>query len=81
MKNLCYALPLALALAAPVLAQDQDQTKHLLRFAFKPGTVTDQVMAQDMKMTMNMGAEDMVTTMKMQMLQRYTVKALSLIHI
>ena len=77
MKNLCYALPLALALAAPVLAQDQDQKKHLLRFAFKPGTVTDQVMAQDMKMTMNMGAEDMVTTMKMQMFQRYTVKAVN----
>jgi hypothetical protein len=79
MNFLPRALPLVLALAAPALAQEQDQTKdqtkHLLRFSFEPGTVVNQVMAQDMSMKMNMGAEDMVTKMTMQMFQRYTVKA------
>ena len=68
-------LPLALVLAAPAFAQDQDKPKHLLRFNFKAGTVARQVMTQDMTMTMNMGAQDMVTKMTMNMFQTYTVKS------
>ena len=73
--NLQRALPLALALAAPVFAQDQDKKKHLLRFDFKAGTVTEQVLTQDMTMSMQMGAEAQVTKMTMSMFNRFTVKA------
>ena len=68
-------LPLALVLTTAAHAQEQGKTKHLLRFEFKPGTVAEQVMTQDMTMTMKMGAEDMVTKMTMSMFQTYTVKS------
>ena len=73
--NLQRALPLALALAAPVFAQDQDKKKHLLRFDFKACTVTEQVLKQEMTMSMQMGAEPQVTKMAMSMFNRFTVKA------
>ena len=57
--NLQRTLPLALVLAAPAFAQDQDKPKHLLRFNFKAGTVAEQVLTQDMTMTMQMGVEDL----------------------
>jgi len=68
-------LPLVLALTAPAFAQEDAKQKHQLRFKFKAGTVTNQVMSQDMTMTMSMGAQDMVTTMAMNMFQTYTVKS------
>ena len=73
--NLQRALPLALVLAAPAFAQDQDKPKHLLRFKFKAGTVAEQVLTQDMTMTMQMGVEDMVTKMSMSMFNKFTVKS------
>ena len=39
----------------------------MVRFSFKAGTVTHRVLDQDMNMTMNMGAKDMVTNIKMSM--------------
>jgi len=68
-------LPLALVLAVPAFAQDQDKPKHLLRFNFKAGTVANQVMTQEMKMSMDMGGQAMNTNMTMNMFQTYTVKA------
>ncbi|MEC7724285.1 MAG: hypothetical protein VYD05_02145, partial [Planctomycetota bacterium] len=75
MKLIARGLPLALVLAAPALAQEDAPKKYDLRFNFKQGAVAKQVMTQDMTMTMNMGAEDMVTKMNMSMFQTYTVKA------
>ena len=76
MSNL-RILPLALALALPAVAQDDAKPKHDLKFAFKPGTVANQVMTQDMTMTMSMGPQDMVTTMSMSMFQTYTVTSVN----
>ena len=75
MKLIARVLSLALVLAAPAFAQEDAPKKYDLRFNFKQGAVAKQVMTQDMTMTMNMGAEDMVTKMNMSMFQTYTVKA------
>ena len=68
-------LPLVLALAVPAAAQDDDKPKHDLKFTFKPGAVANQVMTQDMTMTMSMGPQDMVTTISMSVFQTFTIKS------
>ena len=74
-------LVLALLFASPIDAQESvkqepgkaspqkptKKQKHMVRFSFKAGTVTHRVLDQDMNMTMNMGAKDMVTNIKMSM--------------
>ncbi|MCK5942379.1 MAG: hypothetical protein KAI24_10450 [Planctomycetes bacterium] len=73
--SIARVLPLALVLASTAFAQDQEKPKHLLRYNFKAGTVVNQIVSQDMTMTMNMGAEDMVTKMTMNMFQTTTLKS------
>jgi hypothetical protein len=68
-------LPLALVLAAPAFAQDQEKPKHLLRFNFKEGTVAQQVMTQDMTMNMDVAGQKMTTKMTMDMFQTFTIKS------
>lgn len=68
-------LPLALVLAVPAFAQDQDKKKHLLRFNFKQGAVANQVMTQDMTMNIDMAGQEIATKMTMNMFQTYTIKS------
>jgi hypothetical protein len=57
-------LPLTILLAAaPALAQE----KHQLRLRFAPDTTVHSVTVQEMEMGMNMGGQDMSTTMKAEM--------------
>jgi hypothetical protein len=62
------ALPLTILLASTAFAQEiesaKPKQKHMVRFSFKAGAVRHTVMMQDMVMTMNIGAEDMVTKVK-----------------
>lgn len=71
--SIARILPAALLLSLPALAQDA--TKHLVRYSFKAGTVQHSLTEQQMKMTMNMGAQDMVTDMKMSMFSTTRIKS------
>ena len=73
------ALPLAVLLAVSSSGQEapaeQQQQKHLVRFSFKAGTVRHSVIEQEMTMTMNMGAEDLVTNIQQKIWTTTTVTA------
>lgn len=66
-------LSFALLLAAPVLAQEGEPKKHLLRFNFKADHAWSTVVEQKMKMSMNMGGQDMNTTMDMKMFMSHKI--------
>ena len=72
---LTRALPVAALLLAAATAQAPAKPKHLLRFNFQAGTVVKQVMTQGMTMTMNMGAEDLVTKTTTKVYSSFKVRA------